>query len=102
MNSSIGVIHLSKRIYLVSSMKRAILLQICATKSKEDTLRRSLLIATSEFNRLWDERDFCNTFMDFHKKVYLDTKKRPLLIRRLSAILNVLFGEARANERLLP
>lgn len=57
-------------------MKRTILLQICATKSKEDTLRRSLLIATSEFNRLWDERDFCLKFMDFHKKVYLDTKKR--------------------------
>ena len=57
-------------------MKRAILLQIGATKSKEDTLRKSLLIATSEFNRLWAERDFCLKFMDFHKKVYLDTKRR--------------------------
>jgi IS605 OrfB family transposase len=57
-------------------MKRAILLQICATKSKENTLRTSLLVATSEFNRLWNERDFCLKFMDFHKKVYLDTKKR--------------------------
>ena len=57
-------------------MKRAILLQIGATKSKEDTLRKSLLIATSEFNRLWAERDFCLKFMDFHKKVYSDTKRR--------------------------
>ena len=51
-------------------------MQIGATKSKEDTLRKSLLIATSEFNRLWAERDFCLKFMDFHKKVYLDTKRR--------------------------
>ena len=57
-------------------MKRSILLQICATNSKEATLEKALLVATSEFNRLWDERDFCSKFMDFHMKVYLPCKKR--------------------------
>ena len=55
-------------------MQRSILLQICATKSKENVLRKALSIATSEFNRLWNERDFCLKFMDFHRKVYLPCK----------------------------
>ena len=33
------------------------------------------LKATSEFNRLFEERNFCNTFMEFHKKVYSSVKK---------------------------
>ena len=57
-------------------MKRSILLQVCSTKSKRDTLKSALSTATSEFNRLWDERDFCSKFMDFHRKVYSDCKKR--------------------------
>ncbi len=35
-----------------------------------------MAVATSEFNRLWDERDFCSKFMDFHRKVYLPCKNR--------------------------
>lgn len=57
-------------------MQRSILLQIGATKSKEGKLKKALSIATSEFNRLWDERDFCSKFMDFHRKVYLPCKER--------------------------
>ncbi len=57
-------------------MQRSILLQVCATKSKEATVREALAVATSEFNRLWDERDFCSKFMDFHRKVYLPCKNR--------------------------
>ncbi|MHB1764905.1 MAG: zinc ribbon domain-containing protein [Gammaproteobacteria bacterium] len=56
-------------------MKRSVLLQICPTTSKAVALRKALLVATSEFNRLWDERDFCSKFMDFHKKVYLPCKE---------------------------
>ncbi len=61
---------------MVKDMKRSILLQVCATTSKEATLKKVMSIATSEFNRLWDGRDFCSRFMDFHKKVYSDCKKR--------------------------
>jgi transposase, IS605 OrfB family, central region len=39
-------------------------------------VRGALAVATSEFNRLWDERDFCSKFMDFHRKVYLPCKSR--------------------------
>src|SRR5271157_572470 len=75
-NSSITLLILAMHIFLVRTMKRAILLQTCATKSKEITLREALSVATSEFNLLWDERDFCSKFMDFHRKVYSDSKKR--------------------------
>ena len=61
---------------LVKNMNRSILLQTCATESKKDVLSKTLSIATSEFNRLWDERDFCSTFMDFHRKVYSASRKR--------------------------
>ncbi len=58
-------------------MKRAILLQIDKiTTKKARILKEFSLKATSEFNHLWDERDFCNTFMDFHRKVYSACKKR--------------------------
>jgi hypothetical protein len=57
-------------------MKRAILLQIDEiTKVKEKSLKSALSLATSEFNRLWDERDFCSKFMDFHRKVYSGCRK---------------------------
>lgn len=56
-------------------MKRAIVLQTVATKHKETELRRALISATSEFNRIFDERDHCLTFMDFHRKVYASIKK---------------------------
>ncbi len=58
-------------------MKRAILLQtdeITAKKGK--ILKNFSLKATSEFNRLWKDRDFCNTFMDFHRKTFAESKKR--------------------------
>ena len=55
-------------------MKRAILLQALATKSKKEVLSDFSSKATSEFNRLWDERDFCPKFMDFHHKVYSTAK----------------------------
>ena len=60
----------------VKNMKRSVLLQVCATRSKEAALRKAMSVATSEFNRLWDERDFCPKFMDFHKKVYSGCKER--------------------------
>ena len=60
----------------VKNMKRSILLQACATRSKENTLKKALSTAASEFNRLWDERDFCPKFMDFHRKVYSASKER--------------------------
>ena len=56
-------------------MQRSILLQVCATESKKDTLQSALSTATSTFNSLWDERDFCLKFTDFHRKVYSSTKK---------------------------
>ncbi|MDE1822939.1 MAG: transposase [Candidatus Micrarchaeota archaeon] len=57
-------------------MQRSILLQTAATTKKNSELSKALSVATSEFNRLWDERDFCSKFMDFHRKVYLSCKKR--------------------------
>ena len=57
-------------------MKRAILLQVSPTTSKKVTLGKVLSTATSEFNCLFDERDHCSKFMDFHRKVYSSCKKR--------------------------
>ena len=57
-------------------MERAILLQIDdTTTSKRKALREFSDKALSEFNRLFEERDFCLKFMDFHRKVYSATKK---------------------------
>ncbi len=51
----------------VSSMKRAILLQTDEVTVKQDRIPRDFsLEAAVEFDRLLDERDFRNTFMDFH------------------------------------
>ncbi len=61
---------------LVERVKRAILLQINPTTKKDKVLNQVVQTATSEFNRLWDERNFCPKFMDFHKKVYVPTKER--------------------------
>jgi len=58
-------------------MMRSILLQIDdITVKKARILREFSIKATSEFNRLWSERDFCLTFMDFHRKVYAKSKER--------------------------
>ncbi len=57
-------------------MKRAILLQIGGiTNSKRKILRASNDNAISEFNRIFDERDHCLKFMDFHRKVYSSIKE---------------------------
>ncbi len=62
---------------MLVSMERAILLQIAGiTKAKDGILRKFVGDATAEFNRLYDERNFCNRFMDFHRKVYEPTKQR--------------------------
>ena len=62
--------------YMVGNMNRAILLQIDdITVKKYKIIRDFSIKATYEFNRLWDERDFCNKFTDFHKKVYFSIKK---------------------------
>ena len=58
-------------------MKRAILLQINEITAKKGSMLKDFsLKATAEFNRLWEERDFCNTFMDFHRKTFADSKAR--------------------------
>jgi len=58
-------------------MKRAILLQIDDITTKKDrTLKDFSLKATSEFNRLREDRNFCNTFMDFHRKTFAESKAR--------------------------
>ncbi|MCL5008528.1 MAG: hypothetical protein M1156_01395, partial [Candidatus Marsarchaeota archaeon] len=58
-------------------MKRAVLLQIDEiTTKKARILKDFSMKATSEFNRFWDERNFCNTFMDFHRKTFAESKKR--------------------------
>jgi IS605 OrfB family transposase len=57
-------------------MQRSILLQTFATNKKNIELTKAVEIATSEFNHLFDERDFCLKFMDFHRKVYIDSKQR--------------------------
>ena len=46
------------------------------TVKKIRILKDFSIKATSEFNILWDERDFCNTFMDFHRKTFTKSKKR--------------------------
>ncbi len=56
-------------------MKRSILLQICSTEVKKERLKSALSTATSEFNHLFDERDHCSKFIDFHRKVYSACKK---------------------------
>jgi len=61
---------------MVSNMKRAILLQVDEiTVKKGRILKDFSLKATSEFNRLFEERNFCDKFMEFHKKVYPSVKK---------------------------
>ena len=57
-------------------MRRSILLQTFATTKKNIELAKAVELATSEFNHLFDERDFCLKFMDFHKKVYKSSKTR--------------------------
>ncbi len=57
-------------------MKRSILLQVYPTEVKKDTLKSALSTATSEFNFLFEDRDHCSKFMDFHRKVYSSCKKR--------------------------
>jgi len=49
-------------------MQRAILLQINATKRKNNCLNEFMDIAICEYNRLLSERTDCNTFMQFHHK----------------------------------
>ncbi len=58
-------------------MKRAILLQIGdITETKRSILEEFSARATAEFNKLLEERDFCNTFMDFHRKTFAESKMR--------------------------
>jgi len=60
---------------MTGNIHRAILLQIDdITNKKYKILKDFSIKATSEFNRLWEERDFCNKFMDFHRKVYRSFK----------------------------
>lgn len=56
-------------------MKRAILLQIEPTTLKRQTLSDFSKVAVSEFNRIFDERNHCMNFRDFHKKVYSTIKQ---------------------------
>ncbi len=51
-------------------------MQVDAATRKRERLREFSLKATSEFNRLWTDRDFCNTFMDFHRKTFVESKIR--------------------------
>ncbi|MGC8538591.1 MAG: hypothetical protein ACP5MK_01845, partial [Candidatus Micrarchaeia archaeon] len=58
-------------------MKRAILLQIGdITATKRSILEEFSARAAAEFNKLLEERDFCNTFMDFHRKTFAESKTR--------------------------
>ena len=58
-------------------MKRAILLQIDGiTARKHEILAEFSLKAVSEFNLLFDERDHCAKFMDFHRKTFAVSKRR--------------------------
>jgi IS605 OrfB family transposase len=52
----------------IGDMKRAILLQTLATKSKNNRLNEFIDKALNEYNRLLSERNGCNTFMEFHHK----------------------------------
>ncbi len=75
--SGVSNIYPSEHAYLVSGMKRAILLQIDEITSKKGKILKDFsLKATSEFNRLWEDRNFCNTFMDFHRKTFAESKGR--------------------------
>jgi len=57
-------------------MERAILLQVDKITAKKGRILKDFsLKATSEFNRLFEERNFCDKFMEFHKKVYFSVKK---------------------------
>ena len=49
-------------------MKRAILLQTLATKSKNNRLKDFMGKAIDEYNRLLSERWDCDSFMEFHHK----------------------------------
>ncbi len=58
-------------------MERAILLQIDDITGKKFRIIKDFSIkATDEFNRLWDERDHCSKFMDFHRKTFAESKRR--------------------------
>jgi hypothetical protein len=62
---------------MVSDTKRAILLQIDdITTRKHEILADFSLKAVSEFNLLFDERDHCTKFMDFHRKTFAVSKRR--------------------------
>jgi IS605 OrfB family transposase len=52
----------------IGDMKRAILLQTLATKSKNNRLNEFIDKVLNEYNRLLSERNGCNTFMKFHHK----------------------------------
>jgi len=62
---------------MAGNIHREILLQIDdITNKKYKILKDFSIKATSEFNRLWEERNFCLTFKDFHKKVWAKSKER--------------------------
>jgi IS605 OrfB family transposase len=52
----------------IGDMKRAILLQTLATKSKNNRLNEFIDKALNEYNRLLSEREGCKRFMEFHHK----------------------------------
>jgi len=54
--------------FWVGDMKRAILLQTLATKSKNNRLNEFIDKALNEYNRLLSEREGCKRFMEFHHK----------------------------------
>jgi len=56
-------------------MKQAILLQTLATNSKNNRLKKFINTAINEYNRLLSERRDCNTFVQFHHKTLLGSKK---------------------------
>ena len=81
-------------------MKRAIVLQIDdATSRKTEALRAFSLKATEEYNRLWAERDFCNTFMDFHRKTFSDSKKRTGFNVQVYACLERMVWKSKGTSR---
>jgi len=55
-------------------MKRTILLQALATKSKTNRLENFMNKAIDEYNRLLSEREGCKTFMQFHHKTLVTSK----------------------------
>ena len=75
--SSATFIYLLFPISLVRDMERAILLQIGdITAKKCQDLKDFSVKATAEFNRLWIDRDFCNTPKEFHDKTFSESKER--------------------------